>query len=45
MLIRLTQNFDTLENDGGSPIPDARGDLTLVHRNGVHVRLYTKGAQ
>lgn len=41
-LIRLAQNFDTLENDGGSPVPDAKADLTLTHRNGVHVRLYKK---
>ncbi|PCG93404.1 Cytochrome P450, E-class, CYP52 [Penicillium occitanis (nom. inval.)] len=43
-LIRLAQNFDTLENDGGSPVPDAKVDLTLTHRNGVHVRLYKSKA-
>ncbi|KAH8691453.1 putative N-alkane-inducible cytochrome P450 [Talaromyces proteolyticus] len=40
MLIRLVQNFDQLENDGGSPMPNAKVDLTLTHRNGVNVRLY-----
>lgn len=41
MMIRLAQNFDTLENDGGSRVPDAKVDLTLTHRNGVKVRLYS----
>lgn len=44
MLIRLAQNFDTLENDGGSSIAVPSIDLTLSHRNGVNVRLYASGA-
>lgn len=43
-MIRLAQNFDTLENDGGSRVPDAKVDLTLTHRNGVNVRLYSSSA-
>jgi hypothetical protein len=43
-MIRLVQNFDTLENDGGSSVPDAKVDLTLTHRNGVNVRLYSSSA-